>query len=249
MVDNEPRWAIGLPATKPLYRRRRRRRFQRILTIVVILVLMVGSYVAFRLWGTDIVRFVMDADRVRAYVADNPVTSRLLFIAMVMIQVIIAVIPGEPFELGAGYAFGALEGTIVCLVGITIASVLIFLAVRKYGRPIVELFFPVEKIEEVQFLNRPERLNTIVFIVFFLPGTPKDILTYLAGLTPITLRAWLIITTIGRIPSVVTSTLGGSLLSRQQYWQAVIVFGVTALLALAGLLIYRRINEQGKDEK
>lgn len=77
----------------------------------------------------------------------------------------------------------------------------------------------------------------------FIPGTPKDILTYCAGLTDMPLGTWLLISTIARIPSVVTSTIGGNALGLQDYWFALAVFGVTLALSLGGWLLYRRMDK------
>jgi uncharacterized membrane protein YdjX (TVP38/TMEM64 family) len=88
----------------------------------------------------------------------------------------------------------------------------------------------------------------LLYILLFLPGTPKDILTYLAGLTPIRLSSWLIIIS-ARLLSVVTSTVSGGLLGSQNYIYAVLVFLVTGLVALAGILMYNRLNRRAQEEE
>ncbi|NMB29225.1 MAG: hypothetical protein GX991_04120, partial [Clostridiaceae bacterium] len=91
---------------------RRRRLFQRILAITLMALMIIVPAVAFAVWGKPLVAFLADADKVRALVDESPVWSRFLFFILTMLQVILAVIPGEPFELAAGYAFGSIEGTI-----------------------------------------------------------------------------------------------------------------------------------------
>ena len=143
---------------------------------------------------------------------------------------------------GAGYAFGVLEGTALCLLATTLASGVIFLIVKKYGMKFVTLFVAEEKIRSLKFLQNARRLEFIVFLLFFIPGTPKDVLTYMVGLTPMKLRVWLLITTVARIPSVVTSTIGGDALGTQEYLFAVIVFVATAAVSGLGVLLYRAIR-------
>lgn len=72
-----------------------------------------------------------------------------------------------------------------------------------------------------------------------MPGTPKDLLCYFAGLTDIRWGIWLLLCSVGRLPSVLTSTVGGSALGSRSYLFAALVFGGTLLLSLVGLLIYR----------
>ena len=192
--------------------------------------------------GKPMVEFVREPERFRAWVDSSGFVSRVIFVGMVIFQLIIALIPGEPLEMGAGYAFGAWEGTILCIIGCVIGSALVFLFVRRFGVKLVEVFFPREKIRSLRFLQDSRRLNLLTFIVFFIPGTPKDLLSYFIGLTDMKLGTWLLITAVARIPSIVTSTVTGDALGLKDYQFALIAFGVTLALSLAGILVYRRLS-------
>ena len=192
--------------------------------------------------GKPMVEFVREPERFRAWVDSSGFVSRVIFVGMVIFQLIIALIPGEPLEMGAGYAFGAWEGTILCIIGCVIGSALVFLFVRRFGVKLVEVFFPREKIRSLRFLQDSRRLNLLTFIVFFIPGTPKDLLSYFIGLTDMKLGTWLCITAVARIPSIVTSTVTGDALGLKDYQFALIAFGVTLALSLAGILVYRRLS-------
>ena len=192
--------------------------------------------------GKPMVEFVREPERLRAWVDSSGFVSRVVFVGMVVFQLIIALIPGEPLEMGAGYAFGAWEGTILCIIGCVIGSALVFLFVRRFGVKLVEVFFPREKIRSLRFLQDSRRLNLLTFIVFFIPGTPKDLLSYFIGLTDMKLGTWLCITAVARIPSIVTSTVTGDALGLKDYQFALIAFGVTLALSLAGILVYRRLS-------
>ena len=192
--------------------------------------------------GKPMIEFVREPERFRAWVDSSGFVSRVIFVGMVVFQLIIALIPGEPLEMGAGYAFGAVEGTILCIIGCVIGSALVFLFVRRFGVKLVEVFFPREKIRSLRFLQDSRRLNLLTFIVFFIPGTPKDLLSYFIGLTDMKLGTWLLITAVARIPSIVTSTVTGDALGLKDYQFALIAFGVTLALSLLGILVYRRLS-------
>lgn len=192
--------------------------------------------------GKPMVEFVREPERFRAWVDSSGFVSRVVFVGMVVFQLIIALIPGEPLEMGAGYAFGAWEGTILCIIGCVIGSALVFLFVRRFGVKLVEVFFPREKIRSLRFLQDSRRLDLLTFIVFFIPGTPKDLLSYFIGLTDMKLGTWLCITAVARIPSIVTSTVTGDALGLKDYQFALIAFGVTLALSLLGILVYRRLS-------
>lgn len=195
--------------------------------------------------GKPMLTLLSDPDRFRDWVDERGLWGRLAFVGMMAVQIIAAMIPGEPLEIAAGYAFGAVEGTALCLLGALIGGAAVFLAVRRFGRRAVEAFFPAEKIDALPLLKNGRRLERWLFVVFLFPGTPKDLLTYCAGLTHMRLGRWLALSVVGRIPSVITSTIGGDALGAGSYGLAALVFGVTLLLCGAGLVVYRRMNGKG----
>lgn len=193
--------------------------------------------------GRPIVQFVSEPQRFRGWVDAHGLWGKIAFVLMTMFQVIIAFVPGEPLEIGAGYAFGAIEGTLLCIIGITLGSMVVFGLVRKFGIKLVEVFFTFEKIKTAKFLQNKKRVAALVFLMFFLPGTPKDLLTYFVGITEIKIKHFIMIATFARLPSVITSTIGGSLLGVQKYAFAIIVFAITLIISIIGWLVYNQIGK------
>ncbi len=192
--------------------------------------------------GRQMITLVGDGQAFREWIAEKGIWGKVIYIGMVFIQIVISIIPGEPIELGGGYAFGAWQGLLLAETGILLASTCVFLFVKRFGSKAVYAFVPREKIEDISFLRDAEKRNVLVFIIFFIPGTPKDVITYFIGLTPMTLKEWLIISTLARIPSVLTSTLTGAAAAQQDYWQAALIFGITAVVSVIGIFVYRRIR-------
>ena len=191
--------------------------------------------------GKPLIQFVQEPERFRAWVDEQGVMAPIAFLGMLVLQIVVAVIPGEPLEIAAGYAFGAVEGTLLCLFGAFLGRVAVFLLVRKLGARAVDVFFPLDKLNELKFLQNKRRLTLWVFFLFFLPGTPKDVLCYVVGLTDLPLRSWLIISAIAPLPSIVTSTIGGDALGMGDYGFALLVFAVTIVISGLGLLAYHLI--------
>ena len=194
-------------------------------------------------------QFLDSPETFQEYVRHHGPLGPLLMMGIMALQVIVAVIPGEPFELGAGFVFGWFQGSVWCLLGAALATALVYLAVRKWGVSLVELFFSREKILNFSFLQDEKKLDLLVFVLFLIPGTPKDLLTYLIGLTPMKLLPFLALTTIARIPSVVSSTVTGSLAQKENYTAAVITYSITIVLSLICILLYRRMSKRDKEQK
>lgn len=199
--------------------------------VVVILILLITWFLC--KWLAS-----FSQEGLRDYIQSFGAAAWLVFLALQVLQVFVALIPGELLESVAGFAFGPVLGTLLCYAGVAIASSLVFLLTRKFGVRLVEVFVSREKINQLRFLNTEKKRDILIFLAFFIPGTPKDLLTYFVGLTEIKLSAFLAISLTARIPSVITSTFGGHLLGEGEYVMAVAVYAVTALVSLLGMWGY-----------
>lgn len=191
--------------------------------------------------GKPMIRFAKQPELFRQWVDGLGLWGKGAYVGMCLLQVVVAIIPGEPLEICGGYAFGGLWGSVLCMLGLFLGSVIVFWLVRKLGQPMAEIFFPPEKLEKLHFLKHSPKRNFLFWLIFTVPGTPKDLLCYFAGLTDISWGTWLLLCSVGRLPSVLTSIVGGSFLGGKSYLFAGLVFGETLLLSLVGLLIYRRV--------
>lgn len=225
------------------------RKQQKYAGIAVIVIAVAATALIIWYAGVPLVRFASRPEKFRQWVNGSGVLSRFAYIGMVILQIVIAVLPGEPFEIAAGYAFGAVEGTLLCLAASTLGSVMVFLLVRRFGPKLVEIFFTEDKLRRVRFLKTTPKRDFIFFVIFMIPGTPKDLLCYFAGLTDIKFSVWLLICSLGRLPAIVTSTVGGDALGTSNYWFAAIVFAVTLVISLAGLLLYKHICTKHEKQK
>lgn len=173
----------------------------------------------------------------------------LVALGIQVLQVIVALIPGEVVEVGCGLAFGIWGALLICLAGSAIGSAVIFLLVRKFGIKLVEVFVSREKINSLKFLNNERKLKSIIFLVFFTIGTPKDLLTYFAGLTNIKFYEFLIISTVARIPSVISSVLVGDNLSDGNIVTSILIFSASAVLGFMGVYAYNKFVDKHQKKK
>lgn len=164
------------------------------------------------------------------------------FLGIQVIQVVVAMIPGEPIEILAGILYGPLWGTLACMLGIFIGSIIVYLLVRKLGMPIVSIFIDPEKFQNLRILQDERRFERIAFLLFFIPGTPKDLLTWAAGLIHIRPLRFFILSTIARLPSILTSTLAGTTLLSGDFSTTVLIFVVTGCISMVGLWAHKKLS-------
>ena len=106
------------------------------------------------------------------------------------------------------------------------------------------IFFSKEKLDSVRFIHNKSKLYLLVFIAYIIPGTPKDLLCYVAGLTDMKLSKWLIISSLARIPAITFSTIGGNAVGTAKYSFAILIFAIILFASLIGVIVYRYINKE-----
>ena len=174
--------------------------------------------------------------------------SPLAYILLQIIQVIVAPIPGGAIEFLGGYLFGVKAGFVYSMIGLMFGSWAAFSLARIFEKMAVEKFVSERTRKKFDYLVEHEGV-ILSFILFLLPGFPKDALCYILGLTPMHLGIFLIISTIGRIPGTLIATLQGAKAFEHQYYTFGILLGGSALVILVFYIYHEEIHHLVKKLK
>ena len=172
----------------------------------------------------------------------------VVFVAAEITQIILALVPGGPVEVIGGALFGPIEALLLCEIGIFLATIIVYNLVRKIGRPMVDMFVSEDKFKKFKFLHDEKKLELVIFIFLMIPGTPKDVITYIASLTDIKPMRFYIIAPLARIPALTLCVLFGDSLQNRDYVLAVIVFSITAVVGITGILLNNRITSRRREK-
>lgn len=186
------------------------------------------------LYETGVFRFFMSRERLRAFLDSLGMWGFAGFILLQVVQVVAAPIPGEATGLLGGYLYGPLLGVLLSTVGLTVGSFIAFSLSRLFGKPLTERLVPRATLERFNYLLH-HKGAFLIFLLFLLPGFPKDILCYILGLGPLTALEFLGIATSGRLLGTVLLTLGGSYLRKGQYEQFFIIAGLAVIVVFLAM--------------
>lgn len=181
-------------------------------------------------------------------VEDSGILGMLSLFGLQVAQIFLIIVPGEPIEILAGMCYGGLWGTVFIMISAFIISTTIFLLVRKFGKKFVYSFCSEEKVKKIEnskLFNNPKKIEMIMLILFLIPGTPKDLLVYIAGLLPIKPLKFILISSIARFPSVISSTLAGENLAVGDWKMSIILYAIVFILVAIIVFI---INKFDKDK-
>lgn len=184
-------------------------------------------------------------------ITNSGISGLLMLFSLQIAQIFLAILPGEPLEILAGMCYGALGGTIFILTSVFITTTAIVYLVRKFGKKLVYEFFDKKKIDNIEkskTFNNSKKIEIILFILFFIPGTPKDLLVYIGGLLPIKPLRFILISTFARFPSIISSTLAGSNIMKGDIKSIVLIYIITFALAI-GTFALINIFDKNKETK
>lgn len=172
-------------------------------------------------------------------ITNSGITGMLILFGLELAQVVLAILPGEPVELLAGICFGPIWGAIFLMVSVFIVTAMIYFFVKKYGRDFIYEFFPKEKVNKVEnskLFKDPQKVETVMALLFLIPGTPKDLLVYIGGLLPIKTSRFLALSTLLRFPSIISSTIAGDKLLEGQWKVSILAYVIT--FAITAIVIF-----------
>ena len=188
-------------------------------------------------------------ENVTQQVRDAGPAGFLILLGIQFIQVVVAFIPGEVVQIAAGLIYGPWVGALIILLGCVLSSSVVFLLVHRLGAPFVQAMVPEKYMDKMKAFEESPKLNTIVFVLFLVPGLPKDVFTYLVPLTHMKMHTFVVLSNLARIPGIVISTYAASGLVKGDYAQSAIMFGVLAVVAVIALVAYNVVSKRREQRK
>ena len=200
---------------------------------LILLALIIAGIPAFLYikYGAEI--FSKDAaERVVDYLRANSSTAAILIVCIQIIQVVICFLPGQPVQFAASYMFGVAKGFALSLIGAVIGTVISFYLAKLLGSDAVKLFFGEEKVRDYKRKLDSGRGLLLAFLIYLIPGIPKDLVSYAAGVSDMRIRPFLLVATMGRIPGMLGSLLLGHFFGRQDYRSMIILAVIVAVILI-----------------
>lgn len=208
-----------------------------------LLLLLLGglALVGYLLYATGLVKLFLSKEHLLDFINRHRPYAALIFIGLQTAQVVIAPVPGELTGFAGGLIFGPVWGVVYSTIGLTLGSWLAFSLARLLGRPLVERVVKAETIARYDYVMQ-HKGRLLAFIMFLIPGFPKDYLCYMLGVGHMRLRDFLVIVTVGRMLGTSLLTLAGSYFESQRYGPLFVIIGLSLFLLLVVTVYRERIE-------
>jgi len=170
---------------------------------------------------------------IRDYLAGFGNAGSLVYILIQVIHVIIVVVPGDIFNICGGFVYGIPLGFTLSFLGMMLGTVIVFYISRLFGSNIVEMLISKEKIEKLSEILNSTKGTIGMFIICTIPLIPKDLMMYVAGLTPVKATRLFLVYGLSRIPGTLIWVSIGANAYEKDYFG----LGITIVIMLTMLLM------------
>ncbi|MBQ6501646.1 MAG: TVP38/TMEM64 family protein [Mogibacterium sp.] len=220
-----------------------RRKIIAILKLILLVIIVAGIPAFLYLkFGSGV--FSKDtASQVVDYLRQNSRTAFLLIIGLQIIQVVVCILPGQPIQFAASYMFGVGIGFILSVIGAVIGTTISFFLAKALGSEAMHFIFGEEKVREYQRRLNSGRGLMMTFLIYLIPGVPKDLVSYAAGISEMRFRPFVLTATVGRSPAMLGSLMVGHFFGKQNYTAMIIITAVIVLLLLVCFIERNKLIE------
>lgn len=213
-----------------------------LLKLGILIIILVGVPLYIYFFHKDLVEQLSSLENVQALFNANRNYSALIIVAAQCLQIILCFIPGQWIQIASGYFFSILISLFLALIGAFIGSVITYYLAKLLGHDAMHLFFGEEKIKDMIHKLNSKKAVIIIFLIFLIPGVPKDLCNYAAGLSEMNLKPFLIVSLIGRTPAMLGSIIIGRQLYLGGYGIAIGVAVFAIIACILGIIYRQKIN-------
>ena len=218
-------------------------RYIAILKLLVLFGIFIGLSIAITIFAPDFAKIFQDANKAKEYLLQYKAVSILVFILLQIVQIVVAILPGQVLQFVAGYVYGFALGIFWSMTGIILGTIITFYLAKLLGKDAMHIIFGEERITKFVNMLNSKRAYTVIFFIFLIPGIPKDLVIYAAGISEIKIKPFLVLSIVGRFPALVASIAMSRLLNNGSYIAlGIFVFAIIVLFIL-GIWKRKHITE------
>lgn len=207
-----------------------------IIKFALLIVIVVGIPLYIYVFHRDVITGFKSLEDVADFLRQYKQYSVPAYLVAEVLQILISVLPGQLFQMAAGYLFGFVPGTILTLIGAIIGTTITFYIARILGSDAIHMMLGDERAKHYSDLLSSRKGYLITFIIYLIPGLPKDTVCYVAGISDIKFLPFLIISVTGRMPAMAGSVAFGALYMKQNYTGMAILAAVVGVICIICLI-------------
>jgi uncharacterized membrane protein YdjX (TVP38/TMEM64 family) len=213
-----------------------------IVKLCILAVIVVGIPLYVLLFRSDFLDAFNNLDAIRASFENNRVKAVFIYLAAEILQIIVPILPGQVFQITAGYFFGVLAGLLYSVIGAAVGTTITYYLAHVLGHNAVRVFVKKEKLDRYLAMLNSKKAYIITFLIYLIPGMPKDLMCYAAGISEMKFKPFLLLSLCGRMFGMSMSLMIGAFYYKGNYVALIIVAIVATALFIVCIINRKAIN-------
>jgi len=214
---------------------------------VILLLVIIGVPFYVFYYQRELIQTFSSLDSVNAFLKEYETASIFAYIGFQILQIAIFIIPGQAIELAGGYLFSFWPGLLFTFTGVFLGMIFTFFLARILGKDAIHLIVGEERTKYYIEKFNSKKALMVIFIIYLIPGIPKDVITYVAGISDVDLRAFIVVSMLGRLPSMIGGVMIGSMLNSGTYVGVIILIVISCIAFILGIIYRDKLT--GKKDK
>lgn len=220
----------------------KKRKIVAIVKLVILGIILIGIPLYIYLFQRELIKELSNFDNIKGYFEAHKIGMVFFCLLAQCIQIVISIIPGQWIQIGAGYFYGVVVAYGISVIGAILGSVITYYIAKKLGRDAMYLFFKEEQIENLIKMLNSKKAMIIIFLIYLIPGVPKDLCNYAAGLSSMKFKPFLLVSILGRTPGMMGSIIIGRQLYTHSYTSAIIIGVAASVCFVLGIIYRNKVN-------
>lgn len=213
-----------------------------ILKFVVLILILIGIPIYIYLFHGEALEQFKSLDDMNAFILQYETASIFVYIGLQVLQIIICIIPGQALQFAGGYAFSFWLGYLYALIGIALGTIITFYLARILGRDALHVLFGEKRFNKFIDKLNTKRAFIIVFMLYLIPGIPKDLFNYAAGVSDMKLKPFCILSLVARTPAMMAGIMVGSMFNKGSYFGICVLAVIAVILCFLGVRYHERLT-------
>ena len=216
-----------------------KKRLRTLVSIIKLLILgsiVIGVPVYVYFTYPELIERFRSLDEINKFLLQYKTASIFAYIGLQVFQIVVSVLPGQALQFAAGYAYGFWLGLLYSIIGVALGTVITFYLARLLGKGALHVIFGEERFSKFVHTLNTKRSFIILFVIFLIPGIPKDLFTYAAGVSEMRIVPFLLLSLIGRMPAMMGSVMMGNMFFNGSYIGLIILGAAAVVLFIMGIL-------------
>jgi len=217
-------------------RKKQLRTFISVLKLLILLFFVIIIPVYIFIQYPELINHFRSLNKINAFLLQYKTASIFVYIGLQVLQIVVSILPGQALQFAAGYAYSFWLGYLYSIIGVTAGTLVTFYLSRLLGKDALHIIFGEERFSKFVHALNSKKSCFILFAIFLIPGIPKDLFTYAAGVSEIRIKPFLLLSLVGRTPAMMGSVMMGSMFHNGSYFGLIILSIIAAILFIAGIL-------------